>query len=123
MDRGQGIRACLRFPCRVSPWIGNWNSRLFDCCHGARSKCHSIYVQSSSLSLDTEFECSIAIREAGEMSEDGVGGYFVGVPCVLGKDGVEKVIELKLDGEERKMFDASVSHVKELVGWVEKNWA
>ncbi|HKQ50062.1 MAG TPA: malate dehydrogenase [Phycisphaerae bacterium] len=56
-------------------------------------------------------------------SEYGVGGYFVGVPCVLGKDGVEKVIELKLDGEERKLFDASVTHVKELVAWVEKNWA
>ncbi|MBX3394834.1 MAG: malate dehydrogenase [Phycisphaerae bacterium] len=56
-------------------------------------------------------------------SEYGVGGYFVGVPCVLGKEGVEKVIELKLDADERKLFDASVSHVKELVAWVEKNWA
>ncbi|HWL93323.1 MAG TPA: malate dehydrogenase [Phycisphaerae bacterium] len=56
-------------------------------------------------------------------SEYGVGGLFVGVPCILGKDGVEKVIELKLDAEERKLFDASVGHVKELVAWVEKNWA
>lgn len=56
-------------------------------------------------------------------SEYGVGGYFVGVPCMLGANGVEKVIELKLDGEERKLFDASVTHVKELVAWVEKNWA
>ena len=56
-------------------------------------------------------------------SEYGVGGYFVGVPCMLGANGVEKVIELKLDGEERKLFDASVLHVKELVAWVEKNWA
>ena len=56
-------------------------------------------------------------------NEYGVGGYFVGVPCVLGTGGVEKVIELKLDAEERKLFDASVTHVKELVAWVEKNWA
>jgi len=56
-------------------------------------------------------------------NEYGVGGYFVGVPCTLGKDGVEKVVELKLEGEERKLFEASVSHVKELVAWVEKNWA
>lgn len=56
-------------------------------------------------------------------SEYGVGGYFVGVPCMLGSGGVEKVIELKLDAEERKLFDASVTHVKELVAWVEKNWA
>ena len=54
--------------------------------------------------------------------EYGVGGYFVGVPCMLGKNGVEKVIELKLNDDERKLFQASVEHVKELVGWVEKNW-
>ena len=55
--------------------------------------------------------------------EYGVGGYFVGVPCMLGNGGVEKVIELDLTDDERKMFTESVEHVKELVGWVEKNWA
>jgi malate dehydrogenase len=55
--------------------------------------------------------------------EYGVGGYFVGVPCVLGKGGVEKVVELKLTGEESKLFAASVAHVKELVAWVEQHWA
>jgi len=55
--------------------------------------------------------------------EYGVGGYFVGVPCMLGSAGVEKVIELKLTDDERKLFQASVEHVKELVAWVEKNWA
>ncbi len=48
-------------------------------------------------------------------SEYGVGGYFVGVPCVLGTGGVEKVIEVELDDNERKLLDASVAHVKELV--------
>jgi malate dehydrogenase len=48
-------------------------------------------------------------------SEYGVGGYFVGVPCVLGKDGVEKVIEVPLDENERAMFQSSVAHVKQLV--------
>jgi malate dehydrogenase len=47
--------------------------------------------------------------------EYGIGGYFVGVPCLLGTKGVEKVIEVELDDEERKMFNASVEHVKELV--------
>ncbi len=47
--------------------------------------------------------------------EYGVGGYFVGVPCVLGAGGVEKVIEVELGAEERKMLTTSVSHVKELV--------
>ena len=50
--------------------------------------------------------------------EYGIGGYFVGVPCVLGKDGVERVIEVELDANERKMFQTSVDHVKELVGAV-----
>lgn len=43
-----------------------------------------------------------------------VGGYFVGVPCLLGRHGVEKVIELELDPREKEMFAASVEHVKEL---------
>jgi malate dehydrogenase len=47
--------------------------------------------------------------------EYGIGGYFVGVPCVLGTDGVERVIEIELDEHERKMFQSSVDHVKELV--------
>jgi malate dehydrogenase len=50
--------------------------------------------------------------------EYGIGGYFVGVPCVLGKDGVERVIEVELDGNERRMFQTSVDHVKELVAAV-----
>ena len=48
-------------------------------------------------------------------AEYSVGGYFVGVPCVLGTDGVEKVIEIDLDDEEQKLMEASVSHVKDLV--------
>src|SRR3954454_17642236 len=47
--------------------------------------------------------------------EYGIGGYFVGVPCILGSDGVERVIEVEMDGDERKMFQTSVDHVKELV--------
>jgi malate dehydrogenase len=47
--------------------------------------------------------------------EYGVGGYFVGVPCVLGSAGIERVIEIEMDENERKMFQSSVDHVKELV--------
>jgi len=53
-------------------------------------------------------------------SEYGVGGYFVGVPCILGSGGVEKVIEVELDSREREMFSASVSHVKALCAQTEK---
>jgi malate dehydrogenase len=47
--------------------------------------------------------------------EYGVGGYYVGVPVVLGAGGVEKIIELELTAQERSDFDKSVTAVKELV--------
>ena len=47
--------------------------------------------------------------------EYGVGGYFVGVPVKLGKDGVEEVIEIKLQADEKAAFDKSVEAVRELV--------
>jgi malate dehydrogenase len=48
--------------------------------------------------------------------EYGVGGYYVGVPVILGASGVERVIELKLTAEEQAAFNKSVAAVKELVG-------
>src|SRR6188472_3122238 len=47
--------------------------------------------------------------------EYGVGGYYVGVPIILGAGGVEKIIELELTAQERADFEKSVSAVKELV--------
>ncbi len=47
--------------------------------------------------------------------EYGVGGFYVGVPVILGKNGVEKIVELELDSEERAAFDKSVAAVKSLV--------
>ena len=48
-------------------------------------------------------------------SEYGVGGYYVGVPVVLGSGGVERIIELSLTDEETKAFQNSVDTVKSLV--------
>jgi malate dehydrogenase len=47
------------------------------------------------------------------------GGYFVGVPAVLGGNGVEKVIELDLNDSEHVQFQQSLTHVKELVARVD----
>jgi malate dehydrogenase len=47
--------------------------------------------------------------------EYGVGGYYVGVPVILGTNGVERIIELKLEKEEQAAFQKSVDAVKELV--------
>lgn len=47
--------------------------------------------------------------------EYGVKGLFVGVPVVLGRNGVERVIEVKLNEEEKLAFEKTVQHVQELV--------
>ncbi|MDY6821216.1 MAG: malate dehydrogenase [Deferribacterota bacterium] len=47
--------------------------------------------------------------------EYGVNGYYVGVPAVLGAGGVEKVVEISLNDEEKGMFNNSVNSVKKLV--------
>lgn len=52
--------------------------------------------------------------------EYGVGGYYVGVPAVLGKNGVEKVIELDLNEGEQAQFGQSLSHVKQLAAKVDE---
>jgi malate dehydrogenase len=44
----------------------------------------------------------------------GIKHLYVGVPVIIGAAGVEKVIELNLNSEEKKMFDASAAAVKGL---------
>jgi malate dehydrogenase len=52
--------------------------------------------------------------------EFGVPGFYVGVPAVLGAEGVEKIIELTLNNEEKALFDNSVNAVKALVADMER---
>ncbi len=47
--------------------------------------------------------------------EYNVGGYYVGVPVILGSGGVEKIVELKLDEQEQADFQKSVDAVKSLM--------
>ncbi len=47
--------------------------------------------------------------------EYGVKGMYVGVPVILGANGVEKIVEISLDADETKMFATSVASVKSLV--------
>ncbi len=51
--------------------------------------------------------------------EYGVEGLYVGVPCIIGAGGLERIIELELNAEEQKAFDASVDHVRTLVSQIE----
>tara|TARA_B100000795_G_scaffold261925_1_gene239236 strand:+ start:49 stop:1008 length:960 start_codon:yes stop_codon:yes gene_type:complete len=46
--------------------------------------------------------------------EYGIENLYVGVPVVIGKNGIEKVIEINLNAEEKKSFDHSISAVREL---------
>jgi malate dehydrogenase len=52
--------------------------------------------------------------------EYGVGGYYVGVPVVLGTGGVERVVEINLNDEEQAAFQKSVDAVKSLVATMAK---
>ncbi len=45
----------------------------------------------------------------------GVKDMFIGVPCVLGANGVERIIEVSLDADEKKAFDDSVAAIKGLI--------
>ena len=44
----------------------------------------------------------------------GLEGMYVGVPVIIGKNGVERIIEITLNEEEQNMFNHSVSAVKTL---------
>ena len=44
----------------------------------------------------------------------GVKDLYVGVPVIIGSNGIEEVVELTLDNEEKRYFDISIDAVKEL---------
>ena len=44
----------------------------------------------------------------------GLNGLYVGVPCVIGAGGAEKIVEIELNADEQAMFDNSVNTVKGL---------
>lgn len=47
--------------------------------------------------------------------EYGYSGLYLGVPTVLGKGGVEKIIEMELNDEEKAMLDVSAKAVQDVV--------
>jgi len=48
--------------------------------------------------------------------EYGIDNLFVGVPVKLGAQGVEQIIEIELDENERALLQKSANAVKELIG-------
>jgi malate dehydrogenase len=53
-----------------------------------------------------------AVHLSGEY---GIDGLFVGVPVKLGKQGIEKIYQLKLNDEEKAALRKSADAVQELV--------
>ena len=41
-------------------------------------------------------------------------GIYVGVPVIIGRDGVERIVEIDFEPDEKEMFDHSISAVKQL---------
>jgi malate dehydrogenase len=56
------------------------------------------------------FPCAVKLN-----GEYGVRDLYVGVPAVIGANGVEKIVEVTLDPTENQMFEKSVSSVRDLV--------
>jgi malate dehydrogenase len=70
-----------------------------------------------SILLDKKRLLPVAAHLDGEYGEKGI---FVGVPAILGAGGVEKVIEVDLNAEEKTAFAKSVAAVRELMAEVDK---
>tara|TARA_Y100001970_G_scaffold110153_1_gene137579 strand:+ start:3190 stop:4149 length:960 start_codon:yes stop_codon:yes gene_type:complete len=59
--------------------------------------------------LKKELPCAAYLN-----GEYGVNNLYAGVPVIIGKQGVEKVVEINLSKEEKQHFDNSIKSVKEL---------
>jgi len=52
--------------------------------------------------------------------EYGVDGSYIGVPIILGEGGVERIVEIELQGEEKEGFQKSLEAVNSLIDAVKK---
>lgn len=59
----------------------------------------------------------VCIKLEGEY---GIDDCYLGVPVILGKNGVEKVLELDMNDEEKELLEVSRSHVKEVMSILDK---
>ncbi|MGB0976986.1 MAG: malate dehydrogenase, partial [Prolixibacteraceae bacterium] len=52
--------------------------------------------------------------------EYGIKDCYLGVPVILGKNGVEKVLELQLNEDERELLKTSEGHVREVMSVLDR---
>lgn len=72
----------------------------------------SVIEMAEAILTDSKRVLPCAVYLEGEF---GVRGCFLGVPAVLGRNGVERILEFSLTEEEKKALAASVEHVKKQV--------
>ena len=59
--------------------------------------------------LRKQLPCAVYLN-----GEYGVKDLYAGVPVIIGKSGIEKIIEINLSSDEKQNFDHSIKAVKEL---------
>jgi malate dehydrogenase len=77
----------------------------------------SAIAMAESFLLDKKrvFPCAAKLN-----GEYGVKGLYIGVPVIIGAGGVEKIIEVQFNNDEKAMFDKSVDAVRGLVQALDK---
>lgn len=76
----------------------------------------SAIAMAESYLLDQKRLLPVAAYLNGEYGQKDI---YVGVPCVIGANGVEKIVEIALDADAKKQFDHSVGAVRELCGGID----
>jgi malate dehydrogenase len=77
----------------------------------------AVYRMVEAFALDRKEVLPCAAYLEGEY---GVRGLYAGVPVVVGGGGIERIIEIELTAAEKKAFESSVGHVRELVEAMDK---
>lgn len=87
-------------------------SKGFSAYGAAAAACHIV----GAIANDTHEIAPVAIVLDGEYD---VEGLAISVPCLIGREGVINVKQMKLDEEEKKAFDASVAILKDMLNEIE----
>ena len=77
----------------------------------------AVYRMVEAFMLDRKEVLPAAAYLEGEYD---VRGLFAGVPVVIGGEGVERIVQIELTAAEKKAFEGSVAHVRELVEAMDK---
>ena len=65
--------------------------------------------------LKKQLPCAVFLN-----GEYGAKEIYAGVPVIIGKNGVEKIIELELSSDEKKNFENSIKSVNDLLNAAKK---